>query len=57
LGVEPSNSAIVSVATDRGSRLAEAGIVSAARAGRVRLSFHLYNSVDDVDAVAACFLT
>jgi selenocysteine lyase/cysteine desulfurase len=53
LGLDRSNSAIVSVGTDRGSALAAAGLTVAERAGRVRLSFHLYNSTDDVDRAAA----
>jgi selenocysteine lyase/cysteine desulfurase len=32
-------------------RLAAAGVVGAVRAGRTRLSFHLYNTPDDVDLV------
>jgi selenocysteine lyase/cysteine desulfurase len=53
LSMEPSNSAIVSIETDRAAALAEAGIVTAARAGKVRLSFHLYNTDVDVDAAIA----
>jgi selenocysteine lyase/cysteine desulfurase len=51
LGLEPSNSAIVSIETsERGARrLREAGVKTSARAGRVRLSCHLYNDEDDVD--------
>jgi selenocysteine lyase/cysteine desulfurase len=47
----PSNSAIVSVQLDdqAGERLARAGIRSSVRAGRVRLSCHLWNDEDDVD--------
>ena len=46
LGLPAGNSAIVSVAApdNISSRLAEAGIAAAVRAGRLRLSFHLYNS-------------
>lgn len=55
LGLVPQGSAIVTVdlpgATDA---LATAGIRTAVRAGRVRVSFHLYNNSADVDqAVAA----
>jgi selenocysteine lyase/cysteine desulfurase len=50
LGLAPSDSAIVSCAGDAGS-LAAAGISACARAGRVRLSFHLYNDDADVDRV------
>ena len=37
----------------RRSALTEAGVVGAVRAGRTRLSFHLYNTMDDVDLVVA----
>lgn len=52
LGLAPGDSAIVSVEApvDIASRLADAGIAAATRAGRLRLSFHLYNSDADVDA-------
>lgn len=52
LGLPSSNSAIVSVdaPTDVAIRLADAGIAAAVRAGRLRLSFHLYNSESDVEA-------
>jgi selenocysteine lyase/cysteine desulfurase len=55
LGMEPAGSAIVSLRRDgAGERLAAAGVVSAARAGAVRLAFHLYNTDADVArAVAA----
>ena len=53
LGKEPSNSAIVCVAVrDAASaqdRLAAAGVRASIRAGRVRASFHLYSTQDDVD--------
>ncbi|WP_244242457.1 aminotransferase class V-fold PLP-dependent enzyme [Nocardioides seonyuensis] len=50
-GLGPGNSAIVSLpcAPDTPARLAEAGVQAAVRAGRMRLSFHLYNSVADVE--------
>lgn len=54
LGLEPSNSAIVSIVTDRAAALADAGIVTAGRAGKVRLSFHVYNTADDVAAALDC---
>ena len=38
---------------DVAARLAEAGVVAAARAGRVRLSLHLFNTEAQVDLVAA----
>jgi selenocysteine lyase/cysteine desulfurase len=47
-----SNSAIVAVDTPHGDALAGAGIRSAGRAGKVRLSFHHYNTTDDVELVA-----
>ena len=51
LGMEPSNSAIVSVARDGAAqRLERAGIVAAVRGGRLRASWHLYNTDADVDA-------
>lgn len=51
LGMEPSNSAIVSVARDGAAeRLERAGIVAAVRGGRLRASWHLYNTEQDVDA-------
>ena len=51
LRMAPSNSAIVSVA-DAGAaqRLERAGIVAALRGGRMRASWHLYNTEQDVDA-------
>lgn len=52
LGLPPGGSAIVSVPCppDVPERLAAARIRAAVRAGRLRLSFHLYNSESDVDA-------
>jgi selenocysteine lyase/cysteine desulfurase len=51
LGLEPSDSAIVSAdVPDATEQLARAGIMAAARAGRLRASFHLYNTEADVDA-------
>ncbi|MEE8601161.1 aminotransferase class V-fold PLP-dependent enzyme [Euzebya tangerina] len=52
LGSEPSNSAIISL--DRPGAvdaLQSAGVACAGRGGRTRLSFHLYNTEDDVDRV------
>jgi selenocysteine lyase/cysteine desulfurase len=50
LGHEPTGSAIVSIpAPGAKERLAEAGVRAAVRAGRLRASFHLYTSTDDVD--------
>ncbi|WP_049563717.1 aminotransferase class V-fold PLP-dependent enzyme [Nonomuraea sp. SBT364] len=48
LGLEPYDSAIVAVDAP-GERLAAAGIRAAVRAGRVRASFHAYNTTADVD--------
>ena len=52
LGLPSGDSAIVSVPCppDVPARLAAAGIRAAVRAGRLRLSFHLYNSDADVEA-------
>ena len=51
LGMEPSNSAIVSIAREGAAeRLERAGIVGSLRAGRLRVSWHLYNTDADVDA-------
>ena len=52
VGLGPSNSAIVSIETDAAPQLAAEGFSIAHRAGRVRLSFYLYNSRDDVDRAA-----
>ena len=50
VGLEPSNSAIVSADLPGAEeRLAEAGVRASARGGRVRLSFHVYCTPDDVD--------
>ncbi|MEV6228424.1 aminotransferase class V-fold PLP-dependent enzyme [Saccharopolyspora shandongensis] len=50
LGLPAAGSAIVSVrAPDAVSKLTAAGITCAARAGRARLSFHLYNTSADVE--------
>jgi selenocysteine lyase/cysteine desulfurase len=55
LGLPPAGSAIVTVEVPGAEeRLRAAGIRTAVRAGRVRASFHLYNTDDDVRrAVAA----
>jgi selenocysteine lyase/cysteine desulfurase len=51
LGMQPSNSAIVSFASEDGAeKLDRAGIVAALRGGRLRASWHLYNTDADVDA-------
>jgi selenocysteine lyase/cysteine desulfurase len=51
LELEASNSAILSIAADDEAirRLGEAGVKTSVRAGRVRLSCHLYNSEQDID--------
>ncbi|MEJ3657674.1 aminotransferase [Actinomycetes bacterium KLBMP 9759] len=50
IGEEPRGSAIVSVTRpDAAERLAAAGMVTSQRAGATRLSFHIYNTQDDVD--------
>jgi selenocysteine lyase/cysteine desulfurase len=52
LGLAPGDSAIV--VTDAGGaeeRLTAAGVMAAMRAGRLRTSWHLYNTEDDVDRV------
>jgi selenocysteine lyase/cysteine desulfurase len=52
LGLPPGNSAIVSVdAPGAAERLERAGIVAALRGGRLRTSWHLYNTTGDVDRV------
>ncbi|HUR86645.1 MAG TPA: aminotransferase class V-fold PLP-dependent enzyme [Solirubrobacteraceae bacterium] len=50
LGMEPSDSAIVTVdLADAAQRLERAGIAAAVRGGRLRVSCHLYNTEADVD--------
>ncbi len=57
LGLEPGDSAIVtSDVADATEKLARAGIMAAARAGRLRASFHLYNTEADVDAALTALL-
>jgi selenocysteine lyase/cysteine desulfurase len=55
LGMPPRGSAIVALdLPGAAERLAAAGITATSRAGRARLSFHLYNTAEDVEmAVAA----
>ncbi|MFC4856348.1 aminotransferase class V-fold PLP-dependent enzyme [Actinophytocola glycyrrhizae] len=59
VGREPAGSAIISLelTADQRGRLAAADVVSAERAGRTRLSFHLYNTEDDVDRVLGALAT
>ncbi len=52
LGLELGDSAIVSVdLPGSAKRLSAAGIVAAVRGGRLRASWHVYNTADDVDTV------
>jgi selenocysteine lyase/cysteine desulfurase len=53
MGLEPGESAIVSVDVNGAERLEEAGIRAAVRAGGLRVSFHLYNTPEHVDAALA----
>jgi selenocysteine lyase/cysteine desulfurase len=51
LGMQPSNSAIVSAdLPGAADRLQRAGIMASERGGRLRTSWHLYNTEADVDA-------
>jgi selenocysteine lyase/cysteine desulfurase len=50
LGMPPGASAIVSLpAEGLGARLREAGVMATEREGRMRFSFHLFNTESDVD--------
>ena len=50
LGLDPSDSAIVFCdVADAAEKLAGAGIQAAVRGGRLRTSWHVYNTPDDVD--------
>jgi len=51
-GLAPSDSAIVSLDTPHGAALAEVGVAAVVRAGKVRLSFYLYSTSDDVNRAA-----
>ncbi|PXY33130.1 aminotransferase [Prauserella sp. PE36] len=52
LGLPPAGSAIVALAVENaGPRLSEAGVRASLRAGRIRVGFHLYNTVEDVERV------
>jgi selenocysteine lyase/cysteine desulfurase len=54
LGSPPRGSAIVALdLPGAAERLAAVGITVTSRAGRTRLSFHLYNTSDDVEMAAA----
>ena len=52
VGLEPSDSAIVSIDSDAGEALRAAGIAHTTRAGRLRLCFYVYNTADDVEAAS-----
>jgi selenocysteine lyase/cysteine desulfurase len=56
LGLPPSNSAIVSAEVDADAeRLRSAGVMAAAIGGRLRTSWHVYNTPNDVErALEAC---
>src|SRR5262245_11632950 len=53
LGLAPQGSAIIALnlTDDETTGLADAGVAASARAGRIRLSFHLYNTMADVELV------
>ena len=53
LGLEPGNTAIVSIEldADQPTALDRLGVNVASRDGRTRFSFHLYNTVEQVDTV------
>lgn len=53
LDLPPTGSAIVSLAVtgDVSRRVAEAGIATSTRDGRLRVSFHLYNTEEDADRI------
>lgn len=54
LGLPSADSAILALeVADAAERLDAAGIRAAVRAGRVRVSFHVYNDASDVDALLA----
>jgi len=54
IGEPPAESAILPLTVPNGEALlAAAGIRAAVRAGRVRVSFHVYNTVDDAEALIA----
>ncbi|MGW5877465.1 aminotransferase class V-fold PLP-dependent enzyme [Nocardiopsis terrae] len=59
MGLAEAGSAIVSLPVPEGAaeRLAEAGIAGATRDGRLRVSFHLYNTEDDVDLLVKTLST
>jgi selenocysteine lyase/cysteine desulfurase len=54
LGLPERGSAIVALEAD-GERVAESGVTASVRAGRVRVGFHLYSSLRDVELVLDAF--
>jgi selenocysteine lyase/cysteine desulfurase len=57
LGLDPGDSAIVFADTeDAAARLEHAGIRAAVRGGRLRTSWHVYNTVEDVDRALTALL-
>jgi selenocysteine lyase/cysteine desulfurase len=53
LGLPPTDSAIVSTnIADAEQKLAAAGVRAAVRGGRLRVSFHVYSTAEDVDRAA-----
>jgi selenocysteine lyase/cysteine desulfurase len=54
LGLPERGSAIVALDAD-GERIAKAGVVASNRAGKVRVGFHLYSSLADVELVLDAF--
>jgi selenocysteine lyase/cysteine desulfurase len=53
VGMEPSNSATVSLTSTAAPSLTAAGVKHSERAGRIRLSFYVYNTMADVEQAAA----
>ncbi|TWG08865.1 aminotransferase class V-fold PLP-dependent enzyme [Saccharopolyspora dendranthemae] len=57
LGMPAAGSAIVSVTSpDAVEKLTAAGVACASRGGRARVSFHLYNTADDVERAVRALL-
>jgi selenocysteine lyase/cysteine desulfurase len=54
LGLPERGSAIVALDAD-GERIAQAGVKASNRAGKVRVGFHLYSSLSDVELVSDAF--
>ena len=52
VGLDISDSAMVSLETNAGQSLKEAGVAVSSRDGRARLSFYLYNTAADVEMAA-----